>query len=665
MTQSEEPASDRPSPSRSSRALALRAGAESGDAVGVAPARREVGWVQQHRVLAAGLVLIAVDLVWRAQILSHLYFRQDDFENLDLAFKSALNVHYLTFIGSGDLMMGQRLLAWMLSRVALYDWTLAAAIILVLFGASALAGLRLLRTLFGEHPAILIALALYLLSPLTVPSFGWWSSAVEEVPLQLAIFLALNAHVLYLRGRQKKHLAAAIGWVAFSLFFYEKGLVLPPLLFAVTAAYFAGRRSFLSGAWLALSRYRAAWLSYAALLVAYSILLAVSLGTAIAQPQAPHSIGTVTSFSWHLLKDELVPGSLGGPWRWLPFPGNAYAIAAPPSGLTWLAMIVAIALIGVSVLRRKVAWRAWAIWIGWVAFADMLPVILRRMNGPYPILYALETRYVSDSVAVLAICLCLAFLPLVPEHKTTVPGFNWDRRSEGVESAWRRFASGVIVVFILGSLLSTWSYESHVSGSVVAHYIANGRRALRLMPRSAAIVDTPVPGDVVVGHIHPALASTVLGDMVRKRLRWITAPAGTIDGLRIFGPDGRLYLAAVKGGTSPWGHPCFANHHGHIAVNFWTASPTYSDVLRIGYLWYSKVQGTADVHYGASSHVMPLEPGLHTGYLKVSGSAHGVVVNHIAGGGLCVGEVGAGFLVPDYRAPAVPPVPATGRALSG
>src|SRR6266851_5412944 len=104
MTQSEQPASDRPSPSRSSRALALRASAESGDAVGVAPARREVGWVQQHRVLAAGLVLIAVDLVWRAQILSHLYFRQDDFENLDLAFKSALNVHYLTFIGSGDLM---------------------------------------------------------------------------------------------------------------------------------------------------------------------------------------------------------------------------------------------------------------------------------------------------------------------------------------------------------------------------------------------------------------------------------------------------------------------------------------------------------------------------------------------------------------------------------
>src|SRR5579859_4977443 len=299
MTESEMSADDRPPPDGAGTALTLRAEAERGENANTAlPASALVRWIQHHQVLVAGLVLVAADLVWRAQILSHLFFRQDDFETLDLAFRSSLNVHYLTFIGSGDLMMGQRLLALMLSRVALYDWALASAIILVLFGASALAGLRLLRTMFGEHPAILLALALYLLSPLTVPAFGWWSSAVEEVPLQLAIFTALNAHVLYLRGRQKRHLAAAIGWVAFGLFFYEKGLVLPPLLFAVTAAYFAGGRFFLSGARLALSRYRTAWLSYAALLVGYSILLATSLGSAIAQPHVPHSIGTVARFSW-------------------------------------------------------------------------------------------------------------------------------------------------------------------------------------------------------------------------------------------------------------------------------------------------------------------------------------------------------------------------------
>jgi hypothetical protein len=655
MTQS-EPSAGESSTGRSSKALARRVGAYNGEGV---RARIEVGWVKQHRVLAAGLVFIAVALIWRAQILSHLYFRQDDFENLDLAFKSSLNMHYLTFVGSGDFMMGHRLLDWLVSRTALYNWTLATTIILVLFATAALAALRVLRTLFGEHPAILIALAVYLLSPLTLPSFGWWSSAAEELPVQLAIFMAMNAHVQYIRTRRNSHLAAAVGSVAFGLFFYEKALVLPLLLFTVTAAYFAGRRTFLGGAWLALTRYRTAWLSYAALLIAYAILLAVSLRTAIAQPQMPHSLGAVTTFSWHLLKDELIPGSMGGPWRWLPISGHSYAIAATPVGLGWLAMIIAIAVVGVSVVRRKVAWRAWAIWIGWVAVADMVPVVIRRINDLSPVLYALETRYVADSVAVLIICLCLAFLPLVPEHRATVPGISWVWHSEGDDLAWRRFASGVIVFFAIGSLLSVWSYESHVSGKSAASYLANARSALRLAPRAAVIVDAPVPADIVVGPVHPALASTVLGDMVSKRARWITAPVGTIDGLRMFGPDGRLYLAGVKGGASPWGHPCFAKHHGRIVVNFWTASPGYSNVLRIGYLWYSKVQGTAVVHYGASRYVMPLEPGLHAGYLKVSSSAHGIVVTHIVGGGLCVGAASAGFLTPDYKAPALPPARAT------
>jgi len=642
--------------------LALRAGADHSDGGGAAPPRREVGWVQQHRVLAAGLVLIAADLVWRAQILSHLYFRQDDFQNLDLAFKSSLNVHFLTFIGSGDFMMGHRFLDWLVSRSALYNWSLAATIALVLFGATALAALRLLRTLFGEHPAILIALAVYVLSPLTVPSFGWWSSAAEEVPLQLALFMAMNAHVRYVRGQRNRDLAVAAGWVAFGLFFYEKGLVLPPLLYAVTAAYFSGQRSFLRGAWLALTRYRTAWLSYAALLVVYTIVLIASLRTAILQPQAPRSADAVLTFSWHLLKDDLIPGSLGGPWRWLPVSGNTYAIAATPVGLSWLAMIVAIVVVGVSVVRRKIAWRAWAIWIGWVAAADMLPVAIRRLNDLSPVLYALETRYVADAVAVLVICLCLAFLPLVPENRATVPDISWAWRFDRGDIGWRRFASGVLAVFVIGSVLSTRSYESHVSGQSVASYIANARTALRLAPRTAVIIDTPVPADVLIGPVHPALASTVIGDVVSRRVRWISAPAGTIDGLRVFGPDGRLYLAGIRGGASPWGHPCFAKQGGRIAVNFWTASPGYSTVLRIGYLWYSKEHGTAVVHYGKSRHVMALEPGLHSGYLKVSGSAHGIVVNHIIGGGLCIGAASAGFIVPDLKAPALPAVHATAGA---
>jgi hypothetical protein len=667
MTESERPVAQVP-PREQPPGAALVQRPDASPVGGDVGGKRPNGnsWMQQHQVILGGLLLIAADLVWRAHILSHLYFRQDDFENLDLAFKSQLNWHYLSYIGSGDFMMGQRLLAWLITRGALYNWPLASAVILVLFGCAALAAFRILRTLFGEHPAILILLAIYLLAPLTVPSFGWWSSAAEELPVQLAIFMALNAHVWYLRNGRSIHLAAAVCWVAFGLFCYEKALVLPLLLFAVTAGYFVGRRSFLAGAWVALVRYRTAWLAYAGLLVIYTVLLVVALHTAIARPQTPHSAGVVVTFIWDLLKNELVPGSLGGPWRWLPVSGGTYAIAATSTGLTWLALLVAVVFVGASIVRRKIAWRAWTIWIGWVVLADMVPVIIRRLNDLSPALYALETRYVSDSAAVLVICLGLAFLRLVPEQQAAVVSISMARtgsRSD-TELVWRRVAAGVLTVFVLGSLLSTQSYYTHVSGVPVARYVADAKEALRLAPKNAVTVDAPVPGFVVVGSTGPALASTIIGDMAPGRLRWITLPRRTIDALRIFGSDGRLYLAKVQGGSSPYGNPCFKKNHGRIVVNFWTAAPVYSDVLRIGYLWYSKSIGTVIVHYGNSAQAMTLRPGLHAGYLKIKGTGHGIVVGNPYGGNLCIGEVAAGYLVPDHNAPALPRLEVPSYALA-
>src|SRR5262249_7060314 len=162
-----------------------------------------LAWLQRHQVALGGFVLIAAQLAWKAQILSHLYFTQDDFYNLDLASQSPLSWHYLTYVGIGHLMIGPRAIIWAVARISLYDWGLAASVVIVLQACSSLAALRLLRTLFGPRPVILIPLLVYLISPLAVPDLGWWSAALESVTLQLAIFMALNAHVLYLRtGRR-------------------------------------------------------------------------------------------------------------------------------------------------------------------------------------------------------------------------------------------------------------------------------------------------------------------------------------------------------------------------------------------------------------------------------------------------------------------------------
>ncbi len=135
--------------------------------------RSAVDWLRNNRVLLTAVLLIIAELAWKAQFLSHMYFRQDDFHDLDLAIQSPFSWQYVTFIGAGHLIIGLRIVAWFLvtdSRT--YNWGLASAITLAFVAAANVAGLRLLRMLFGDRPAILVPLLVYAFCPLTVPDLG-------------------------------------------------------------------------------------------------------------------------------------------------------------------------------------------------------------------------------------------------------------------------------------------------------------------------------------------------------------------------------------------------------------------------------------------------------------------------------------------------------------
>ena len=352
-----------------------------------------------------------------------MYFRQDDFHDLDLAIQSPFSWRYVTFIGAGHLIIGLRVVAWFLVRTSLYNWGLASAITLAFVAAANVAALRLLRMLFGDRPAILVPLLVYAFCPLTVPDLGEWSSALESVPLQLALLMAVHAHICYVRTQRRRHLVAAAGWVAFGLLFFEKGLIVPVLLLALTGGFLIAPR----GHWLgdmktALFRFWRAWLVYAVLMAVYLVVLAQALHTSTTHPGTPGSAGAVATFAQGLLKDSLVPGALGGPWQWLPVSGGSYAFAAPPFSLIWIGLLVAIAVVAASIWRRPIAWRAWVLVIGWVALADMLPVIISRLGDFSPSVLGTETRYVADAVPVLAIGLGLAFWPLTMDQSRAKAG---------------------------------------------------------------------------------------------------------------------------------------------------------------------------------------------------------------------------------------------------
>lgn len=645
--------------------------------------RSAAGWLRTRAVALGAIVMIVLELVWKAQFLSTLYFRQDDFHDLELAVEHSFNWSYLTFIGSGHLIIGLRAIAWFMVRASTpYNWSIASAVSLAFVAAASFACYRLLRNLFGPRPIILILLAIYLLSPLTVPDLGIWSSAMESVPLQLAIFMALNSHVSYVRTGRWWHLVFAVFWVAFGLAFFEKGLVLPVLLFAVTAAFLTDRRTLLAGAMRTLLKYWLAWVIYLLLDVGYAILLAVSLRTSAAHPQSPTSASGVASFAGGLMKESFLPGVLGGPWQWLPTSDNSYSFAAPPTALVWISVVVAIAVIVLSVLVRRVAWRAWAILAMWIALADVLPVAIGRVNAFSPAVLALETRYLADAMPVLIACLGLVFLPLVTDQQrramtsqavaaaraaalqtAAASGHRRQPQRESVQSV-RMVGAVLLGVFVFGSIWSVQAYENVTNGDAARTYIANARSAVQLAPAHTPVFDVAVPNDVLEGLFGPyTKESRIIDDdfsgKLANKLKWITKPRGTLDGLRMFAQNGQLWAAQVVGAVSvprPGGLACWPTKNGQITVQLFRNSPLYTGILRLGYIWSGNNPGQIDVQFGSTEQTMTVKPGLHSAYLAVSGQASKVVIDNLSAGKICIGDAQAGNLAPSTSGKVLPPI---------
>src|SRR5258706_9596054 len=226
----------------------------------------------------------------------------------------------------------------------------------------------------------------------------------------------------------------------------------------------------------------------------YGVLLAVSLRTSTTHPQMPSSPRAALTFAWALVKDTLLPGAIGGPWQWLPNFGGLPSLAAPPAGLTWLAMIVAAVVVGASIVRRKIAWRSWAILVGWIVAADMLPVIFGRLNYLPAVTFGLETRYLADAAPVIAVCFALAFWPLAERQAARVD--TGRRNLHGKDAIWRP-AAALFGVFVFGSIWSVQAYENVTTGSVARNFISNAEQAVKLAPQGSIVLDWPVPGGIV------------------------------------------------------------------------------------------------------------------------------------------------------------------------
>jgi hypothetical protein len=605
--------------------------------------------------------LIFAQLVWKACVLRHFYFWQDDFTYFDRPLHMGLTWHYLMVVYGGHLDPGPFALSWVIARTSEYNWTLVSAVLLSVLLASCLALLKLLRTLFGNRPAILIPLAVYLLCPLTVPDLVWWANGIEGVPLALAIFMSLDAHVRYLRSGRGRSMAVAAAWLLVGMLFSDKGMVLPFFLFGVTSAFFA------DGPWLraalrSAAQYWRAWAVYGGLLAVYGTVFAIQVTQPGALPTnvgSPHGVGT---FMGDLMKDSFVPGAFGGPWKW--FGNGIDAFATPPAALWRLALLAAAAVVVATTWYRRYAWRSWVILALWLLVADMAPIIVGRtvlLDPALTVFLGLDTHYVADAVPILAICLGLAVWPVVgrPDHRRV-------HQQRAMPSQVAPVMTGfVLAAFAFGSVYSVQTYVESTTSQPGRSFIATVRQAIAAVPAGTPVVDQLAPSSVMASLLlgPEGYEDQVIGSLAPGRIRWIRQPDGVIANLKIFTPDGRLWPVAVVGVYSklmPGGLGCWPSQGNTITVPLnSTATVTYGPwTLRLSYV--ASVAERVSIYFGGHWAQLYLRAGENTAYLPAEGSGAAVVVMPQNSRTLCVGNIAVGGLFQNKSDTPVPLVPAAG-----
>ena len=557
------------------------------------------------------------------------------------------------WVNAGHLMPLGLAIGWILVRFSPYDWALASAVTLVLLAATCLALLRLLRTLFGDHPGILVPLLVYLVSPLSFAGLSWWVVTLELLPLQLAMFCAVTAHVKYLRTGRLAYALATGGWLLAGMASSLKGAFVPLLLFALTSAFFtSGRWS--RGVLIALREHWRVWAGYLALMAGYAALYLSQLSTSTVQPGTPGTFSSVLAMASDLLRDTLVPGAFGGPWHWLG--GQGDAVAHPPAGLLQVSWVLAAAVVVVSIWNRLDAWRAWLILAFWLVAADIIPVALAQRASFLPgEPSGHETDYLWDAVAVLVISIGLAFLPLAGEEMVQRPR----PRRRLTQQHIRSVTACLVTALLIGSIWSFRDFEAVTKSAPGRSYIATARLALAGAPAGTVIIDDPVPQDVFGGLFvgPPSQASAVLAPLQRAqavRAPFITRPRGTFNHLLEFDGWGRLVVSEVLGvANKPLaaGLPCWPAVHNAITIPLAWRSLN-PKTLRIGYL--SGGEGEISVTFAGKSQLYKIVSGINSGYLPVRGNGSVIIVKLVSGVRPCIGDVEVGVLLPATSGPAIP-----------
>jgi hypothetical protein len=600
--------------------------------------------VRRHPVVVAAAALIVLHLVVRGGWTYRSWWYADDFVMISRSMNTDLSWSFLFQEYIDHLMPGDFLVSWVLAHAAPWEWWLAATVLVGCQAAIDVALYRLLTLLFGPRPLVLLPLSVYLFSAVTVGPSLWFAAALEWLPMQLALILALIGTVKYIRTGKFRHAVFTAGAVVFGLFFIEKAVLLIPLVGFYLLLF--GASGGLTRRWAEMvRRYRP---MLALLIVVGAGYLSIYFALVIPEGRPVESVGDVARLAKAMILDAFVPLTVGGPWHW--------ATTAPPVSLPdtpgyakWLTWQFALLVVVGTCWVRRGAWRAWAV-LGACLAMDVALVAYARFGALKEVL-GLDTRYTAESAVVVAVCLGLAIMRTVDEPRGATES---GRAGVAALRTWldaRRVAVGVACALVVNVLVLNGIYSG---GAYADIWAANGakpwltalRHDLGRTERPVEMMDLVVPANVV-----PPLLED--GRKLSEVLTGLPRQPRFVDQAEVLvtpGEDGHLYRSEVDGISAKTGPvpDCgwFLDQSGTVELRRHVFD--WDWIVEIGYL--AEADTTAVVEFGKTSRVVALRRGLNTVYLQAAGAGSTIRFSGMTPGtAVCVGNAAVGNPKPVER----------------
>jgi hypothetical protein len=293
------------------------------------------------RPRTVALVLFVVHLIVRAWALTQTFFYADDYRFMTGAMRMSF-FPYLFQDYAGHLMPGQFVIVWIVQHAAPGQFWAVSVAILVMQALAVIMVWRLLVTVIGEGWPAVAALTVYMFGPISVTTSIWYATALQTIPLQMAMAGAIRSHVRWARQRRPVDAWFAVAWYLLGLFMWQKSIIIPLFAAVVIVLWFPAGPG-LRGVVQTLRRDAWVWAGYVLLTVGY-----VPLYLSITSPRWRSATAPLYAYG-HVLRGTLVGGVvpylLGGPFA----PGY-WAHAGPT--LTYGAAYLAIFMIIVGANHR-------------------------------------------------------------------------------------------------------------------------------------------------------------------------------------------------------------------------------------------------------------------------------------------------------------------------